>query len=497
MSAMLRLLLIDCQSVPIDKIRSMLCDRVDSFEIAEACQADHQLRNNAFDCVLLGPHSPVECLRAIAPTLAEQSVPVVILSEQGEALDAMDGLEGVIPEILELSALGSPSLYRTIERAIKITSLRKQLAHVEIRLHQALTAANVGIYDWDVRTNEVYVSPQLTAQLGYLPNETWQGLDDWKDSLHPEDRDSAIGRVHEYLDGRTETYNSTFRLAHRNGTYRWILSLGCVLRDGNGAPMRFIGVHIDITERKRHEEELERSYLEIRQFAHAVSHDLQEPLTSISRHAQLIQRALGDRLDEPIGTWLENIISSAERQKSLIADLEVYTSLESETAPLEDVDCQTLVEVVRKGLADEIEHAGVTLTIERLPIARGHRRRLFLLFEALIRNAIQFRHPERPGRICVLEEDDEPGQWRFCVVDNGIGVEPRHRDAIFQVFRRLHHRDQHCGNGIGLSLCRRIVERLGGCIWVEDTPGGGSTFCFTIPKRPEKSTATSDLGVPA
>jgi len=487
----LRFLLIDAGDGLVAAVQQSLAEAKACIIAARCDHAIELLESEPFDCVLLGACMSRECRQSLRPALVSRQLPVVLVANGHVPDDVLAELDEVAIDVLNANDLTAENLCQMMARANKFTDLRRKLAHTEVRLDQALTAAQVGIFDWDMTTDDVYVSPQLTDQLGYGPNETWQGLDDWKNSLHPDDREAAIARVQDYIDGRTATYASTFRLAHRDGTYRWILSQGRVVRDAAGTPLRFIGVHIDITERKQNEDELARSYLELRQLAHAAAHDLQEPLRAITRYSQLLIRKIGTTLPEPVQGWLRIIVAAASRQQSLIEDLTTYTALESETTPLVEVCCQDLVQSVCGTLDADIRKAGASVTIGKLPTLRAHPRRMAVLFECLIRNALQFHHAERPPHIEVQAEHQAPDGWRFCVSDNGIGIAAEHRQVIFDVFRRLHHQDQHCGNGIGLSLCRRIVERLGGNIWVESTLGAGSRFCFTIPADPSRRVRTS------
>ncbi len=231
-------------------------------------------------------------------------------------------------------------------------------------------------------------------------------------------------------------------------------------------------------EKARHE--LERSNRELAEFAYVASHDLQEPLRTVASYAQLLKRRYQGKLDADADTFIDNTVAGAERMQGLIQDLLAYSRVGAQPGPLEDVSIAKVVDIVRSDLGSALREANAQVTTAGLPTVRGHERELHQVFQNLIGNALKFRSPRRQLRVSVTATRD-PGAWRFAVRDNGIGIESQHHALIFQIFQQLHTRGEFAGNGIGLSICKRIVELKGGKIGVDSEPGKGSTFWFTWP----------------
>jgi PAS domain S-box-containing protein len=236
-------------------------------------------------------------------------------------------------------------------------------------------------------------------------------------------------------------------------------------------------------ELKRSNEELRRANQDLEVFAYSASHDLQEPLRTISLSAEIIERNLGQRLPDADSTLLGNILAASTRMGVLIRDLLAYTkATQYEEGPASNVDSASILAKVLETLWGSLQETGATVTTAELPVVTIHEGRLAQVFQNLISNAIKYRSKEVP-RVHV-GADERDGWCVFSVVDNGIGIEAQYAERIFGLFKRLHGRDQYPGSGIGLAICQRIVEQYGGRIWLEQsTPGGGSTFCFALPSR--------------
>jgi len=236
-------------------------------------------------------------------------------------------------------------------------------------------------------------------------------------------------------------------------------------------------------ELKRSNEELRRANQDLETFAYSASHDLKEPLRTISLSAQLLERALGERRKEEEARLLTGILSSAKRMNALVEDLLAYTrATRYAEGPPPRVDSAVVLAGVLESLRGPIEEAGAAVTSSELPAVFIHENRLAQLLQNLISNAIKYRGTEAPRvhvSACVRD-----GWCVFSVADNGIGIEPQYADQIFELFKRLHGREQYPGSGIGLAICQRIVEQYGGRIWLDTSdPGRGSTFCFAVPSR--------------
>lgn len=247
---------------------------------------------------------------------------------------------------------------------------------------------------------------------------------------------------------------------------------------------------VDITERKIAERiihdkvlELERSNRDLQQFAYVCSHDLQEPLRVISNYTQLISRRYAGRLDEDADEFIEFIVSASRRMQGLINDLLAYSRVETRGKPFTTVNTNKAVEAAAANLKLAIEEAGAKIDCRPLPSVTGDETQLLQLFQNLLSNAIKFRS-KAPPRI-EIAGIRSGSRVTFTVSDNGIGIDAKHADRIFVIFQRLHTREDYEGSGIGLAICKRIVERHGGFIKVEPETGGGSEFIFSLPMAGE------------
>jgi PAS domain S-box-containing protein len=236
---------------------------------------------------------------------------------------------------------------------------------------------------------------------------------------------------------------------------------------------------IDITERKRAMDELRRSNAELERFAYLASHDLQEPLRMVASYVELLGQRYRGRLDESADRYIFHAVDGARRMQRLINDVLAYARIGSLGAPLVPVAVGSIVEGVLATLEPEQSRAAGAVEVGALPTVIADEGQLVQLLQNLIVNALKFRGECNPRvRIDAVRDG---GCWRFSVADNGIGIDPKDAERVFEMFQRLHERSKYEGSGIGLAIARRIVERHGGQIWVEPTPGGGATFQFTLP----------------
>ena len=227
--------------------------------------------------------------------------------------------------------------------------------------------------------------------------------------------------------------------------------------------------------------ELERSNADLEQFAYVASHDLQEPLQMVSSFVQLLARRYQGKLDSTADEYIGYAVSGAARMRALINDLLSYSRVGTRGGKFEETDCESVLAVALNNLSVAIEQAHATVTHDPLPTVLADRSQLLQVFQNLIGNALKFR-AGKPAcvHIGAVARDEE---WLFCVHDEGEGIDPQYFDRIFIIFQRLHRRNEYEGTGIGLAICKKIIERHGGRIWVESEPGKGATFYFTMPKR--------------
>jgi len=227
--------------------------------------------------------------------------------------------------------------------------------------------------------------------------------------------------------------------------------------------------------------ELEHSNRELEQFAYVASHDLQEPLRMVSSYTELLERRYGDKLDDKAREFIGYAVDGAVRMQRLINDLLEFSRVSTRGKALQPVDVTRVLGTVRANLSVAIQDAGALVTNDDLPTVMADETQLVQLLQNLIGNAIKFRGRERPH--VHVGAQATATEWVFAVRDNGIGIAPEYFERIFVIFQRLHARDEYPGTGIGLAVCRRILDRHGGRIWVESEPGRGSTFYFALPTR--------------
>ncbi len=246
----------------------------------------------------------------------------------------------------------------------------------------------------------------------------------------------------------------------------------------------FVGTIRDISDRKRAENELLRSNEELERFAYVTSHDLQEPLRTVVNFSELLSLEARDKLDGECLQFLNIIAESAGRMQRQILDLLEYSRLTSIDSRLLPCDTEQQTKIAMANLEKSIDASDAKITLGHMPTVMASDTLFTSMMQNLIGNAIKYRHADRTPIISISAQDCGE-DWKFCICDNGIGIQKEYCDQIFDIFRRLHKREEYSGTGIGLAICRKIVDSFNGRIWVESTPGEGSNFYFTVPKSEE------------
>ena len=363
----------------------------------------------------------------------------------------------------------------------------RQLLNAIEQQSLAVQAGKVGLWSWDIRTNRVEWSDQVYAIHGKQPGSFGATVEAFAELVHLDDRDRVAESLAAALAGKSE-YHVEFRATGDDGLLRWIFANARVVFE-EGQAVRMLGAVLDITESKKAAEELQRVNEDLRranedlnQFAFSASHDLREPLRTVSLYCQMIKRKYAETFDSDGLQYLEYAVQGSQRIEELVRDLLSYTQSVNADAnvPIHDVDMNQAVNHVLDSLKALIEENRATITFDRLPVIRWrevHARQVLL---NLLTNALKYRSPEHDPRIHVGSTHN-PLQWTFSVRDNGIGIDPRYHEKIFGIFKRLHSASKYKGTGIGLAICQKVVERNGGRIWVASRPGNGATFYFTCP----------------
>ncbi|MGH9628306.1 MAG: sensor histidine kinase [Bryobacteraceae bacterium] len=355
------------------------------------------------------------------------------------------------------------------------------------------------------RTTELTASENLYRQLadampqivwaarpdGYFDyyNERWYeftgfsrdecGDPSWMPILHPDDLRHCLDTWYGAVRAGTP-YEIEYRFWDRHHCrFRWFLGRALPVKDA-GRIVRWFGTCTDIDGQKQLEEALRQANEDLNQFAYSASHDLREPLRMVAVYSQLLTRRYEARLDADAHQYLAYMVQGAHRMEALIRDLLAYTQTgTSDVLQLGVLDCNLVLQKVLANLKMPIEESGAMVDGKPLPVIRAHEVHVVQLFQNLIGNALKYRGSEPPV-ICITAEQ-QGAQWTFSVQDNGIGIAAEYQQQIFGVFKRLHAAHRYAGTGIGLAICKRIVERYGGRIWVESGPSRGSVFRFTLP----------------
>ena len=360
----------------------------------------------------------------------------------------------------------------------------EQLRRSEERLRIALAASGTGTWSWDILQHQLTRGENLNRMLGLPAEETTQATPDSPRLLHPDDQPRMMEAAKHALEGGGE-FDLDFRIVQPDGTIRWLRTRGKVLRNEEGRPVYMTGACVDITDRKQAEEaltrqahELARSNADLQHFAYVTSHDLQEPLRMIASFAELLSQRYRGKLDADADEFIGYIISGAQRMDALIQDLLAYSRVvNTEGASCVRVELEGTLHWALMNLQKSVQESGAIISHDDLPVVLGDQVQLVQLLQNLISNAIKYHGAEKP-RIHISAE--KPGaEWTISVRDNGIGIAPEYHERIFGVFKRLHGRD-YPGTGIGLAICKAVVEKRGGRIWVESEVGRGATFRFTV-----------------
>ena len=330
-----------------------------------------------------------------------------------------------------------------------------------------------------------FVSDYVEPMLGYTVEDWLDTPNFWLTIVHPDDQQRAAAESHAIYESGGEGVVE-FRWITRDGRVIPVEARSAVIVDEQGKPIGMRGVTMDISERKRAEKalveyahELARSNEELQQFAYVASHDLQEPLRMVTSYLQLVEQRYKDVLDEEAHEFIDFAVDGATRMKTLINDLLAYSRVGTRGKEFKLTHTQDILEQALFNLHTKIEDSDAVITYDSLPEIMVDKAQFVQLFQNLIGNAIKFSGDKRPEiHIGVEQANDE---WRFCIRDNGIGIDDAYRDRIFVLFQRLHTIDEYEGTGIGLAICKRVIERHKGQIWLESQPGHGTTFYFTVP----------------
>jgi PAS domain S-box-containing protein len=357
-------------------------------------------------------------------------------------------------------------------------------------------ATSDAIWDWDLRTHAVVRSGDgLQKLFGYNTLEASQDNEFWRKHVHPVDLERVIEKRRRLLEEtKDQFWEDEYRFERKDGSYAFVYDRGYVIRNKEGVAVRMIGSTQDISALKQSEQQLQElnqvlekraaelmtSNKELERFAYVASHDLQEPLRMVSSFLQLLDRQYGANLDEKAREYVNFAVGGAERMKRLILDLLSYSRVGTVNEPFQPIDMNNLVKSVIQIFESRFEKEQITLRVDTLPVILGNTSQLQQLMQNLIGNALKYKSDKPP--VVEIGCIEEANRFVFFVKDNGIGINSKYFEKIFVVFQRLHPIDNYSGTGIGLAICKKIVERHHGEIWVTSEEAKGSTFYFSLPK---------------
>jgi PAS domain S-box-containing protein len=353
------------------------------------------------------------------------------------------------------------------------------------RLDLVLGSVQIGLWYCDLPFDKLEWNERCKEHFWLAPDAEVT-IDTFFTLLHPEDREKTERAIDQSIETR-QPYDVEYRTVSAEGQVKWIRAIGKAFYKPDGQPMRFDGITVDITDQKlaeqalvRQAQELALSNADLQQFAYVTSHDLQEPLRMIASFTQLLQQRYSGKLDSDADDFIGYITSGVHRMSQLIRDLLAFSRVVTpESPPATAVEMDGTLHWALMNLELAIKDAGAQVTADPLPVVMGNQIQLVQLLQNLISNGIKYRRDREPPSIHISAERSD-SVWIFAVRDNGIGIDKRYHRQIFGVFKRLHGREVP-GTGIGLSICKKIVEKHEGRIWVESEEGKGSTFYFTLP----------------
>ena len=367
-----------------------------------------------------------------------------------------------------------------------IQKSHQKLKQINQRFDIAVKSANTGVWEFDLLNNRNVWDDTMFSLYGIDKQKFNNAFDSWKDMLDPSDKERANQVFTDALKGAGD-YQDVFSIIRGDGEKRYIRAYSKIERDQEGKALKAIGINIDITDQKiagenlqKLNDELLRSNKELENFAYIASHDLQEPLRMITSFSQLLEKRYSDKLDQEAHEFIKFVVDGATHMQHLINDLLDYSRITTQAGILKEVDMNTPVKRAIDNLQMKIEDCHAKITVGDLPVVIGDELHLVRLLQNLVENALKFSKPGNPFVEIACKSDFNA--WLFSVKDNGIGMDKKNQDKIFDIFQRLNSREKYPGTGMGLAICKKIVEQHGGKIWVDSEPDNGTTFFFTIKK---------------
>ena len=379
----------------------------------------------------------------------------------------------------------------------RLASLERSLRESSRRHKLIIDQANTGIAEVGLDGSWISVNQKICEMFDYSEDKLTSLT--WQDITHPDDLGIDMSLVEKIVNGEIDHYTLDKRYLRRGGVIFWARLKVAAHKNEQGELLNFISTIENIDDLKQQEKlllktntglekeveerlkELERSNAELEQFAYIASHDLQEPLRMVSSYMQLVEDRYKHLLDDDGKEFINYAVDGALRMQALIKSLLEYSRVGADQTVHKIVDMQSVLDEAEQYLEKLINTSNALITSDELPTIFGNKLQLIQLLLNLIANAIKYTASDEQPKIHIsAARSGQNDEWLFSVQDNGIGFDQEHADKIFVIFRRLHTKEEYAGTGIGLAVCKKIIERHGGQIWAKSQPGKGSTFFFTL-----------------
>lgn len=348
-----------------------------------------------------------------------------------------------------------------------------------------------GVWYWDLENPDAeWMSPEMWRLFGVDPSTKSHNPAEWQDLIFPEDLQVALENFEAHCKDPDHPYDQVVRYKHADGSTVWVRCRGVAIRDGTGKPIRMLGAHNDLTPLKQAEEQA-RSALdmtnaaneELRSFAYSISHDLKSPTNTVGMILRELRQADEGALSDDQSELLEMAENTVEHMRHLVEELLAYTRLIGRGLSTHLISFEDIMADVQSVLSSAIVETNAEIHVGPLPTLQVNRMQMVLLFQNLIENALKYRHPDRSPVIRVLASTAEASdEITIRVADNGIGIEAAYIGQVFEMFKRLHRRDEVPGSGLGLTLCRRVAMNHGGDLTVSSVFGEGAEFTLKLPR---------------
>lgn len=404
------------------------------------------------------------------------------------------------PVEIHLQLIKEGNIRTFLAIVLDITERKKSEASVLLaneRFEKVTEATKDAIWDWDIVNDTYYRSKAIEKFFGNKTMISFKEKDFWKDKFHKEDLPKIKASVYEAINNPSCTrWEMEYRLINDQDKTLYVIDRGVIIRDSDKKAIRMVGAMTDITEQKQmtlqlselnkslqqHANELERSNEELEQFAYIASHDLQEPLRMVTSFLTLIEKRYGTILDEKGLQYINFAVDGARNMRQIILDLLTYSKISTLDDSNENVALEELIKDICLLQSRLIKEKKAKIHVENLPQVFSIKHYLLQLFQNIISNALKYAKDDTPLLITISSKNYKT-HYIICVKDNGIGIEKEYFEKIFILFQRLHTKDEFQGNGMGLAIAKKIIDKLNGKIWVESELGIGSSFYIQIPKK--------------